>query len=544
MSDADSLSAAERLKQHFSSRVLNQVRQVIDLWRQLPASQWSAERMADFSLGTEKLLRFAQRFDAGRHEQLARQLLTALAQIQPGRSPDSAQLDRLNKLVIELSKTALRHTDDKSSNLPIPEKKPVYLALSNTDQALLMADQMQYFGLRPELQATAHDFQQALQRRHPSVLVIDRDFSGPLQGIALAQQLQQSRENPLPVLFTYAGHERPPLEQQLQMLRCGGAGMFPDSDVHAIIGELEELLDATPQSAYKVLIIDDSRAQSQHTANVLNKAGMLSEVINDPLKVMDVLPAFNPDLVLMDMYMPGCNGMELAKVIRQQREYINLPIIYLSGEEDRERQLAAMAEGGDDFLTKPVDSNHLLTTVRNRIARARQLHELIARDSLTGLLNHTHLLGALQDAMRRGHEQPLTFVMVDIDHFKQVNDTHGHPAGDRVIRNLALFLRQRLRKSDPIGRYGGEEFAVILPDATEEQAVSIMDDIRSGFANLLHDGKSLRVSFSCGVAQWRGESLSELVAIADQALYLAKHQGRNQVISAGVLAAAQGKVPG
>lgn len=544
MSDADSLSAAERLKQHFSSRVLNQVRQVIDLWRQLPASQWSPERMTDFSLGTEKLLRFSQRFEASRHEQLARQLLTALAQIQPGRSPDSAQLDRLNKLVIELSKTALRHTDDKSSNLPIPEKKPVYLALSNTDQALLMADQMQYFGLRPELQATAHDFQQALQRRHPSVLVIDRDFSGPLQGIALAQQLQQSRENPLPVLFTYSGHERPPLEQQLQMLRCGGAGMFPDSDVHAIIGELEELLDATPQSAYKVLIIDDSRAQSQHTANVLNKAGMLSEVINDPLKVMDVLPAFNPDLILMDMYMPGCNGMELAKVIRQQREYINLPIIYLSGEEDRERQLAAMAEGGDDFLTKPVDSNHLLTTVRNRIARARQLHELIARDSLTGLLNHTHLLGALQDAMRRGHEQPLTFVMVDIDHFKQVNDTHGHPAGDRVIRNLALFLRQRLRKSDPIGRYGGEEFAVILPDATEEQAVSIMDDIRSGFANLLHDGKSLRVSFSCGVAQWRGESLSELVAIADQALYLAKHQGRNQVISAGILNAALGKEPG
>jgi len=236
---------------------------------------------------------------------------------------------------------------------------------------------------------------------------------------------------------------------------------------------------------------------------------------------------------LMDMYMPGCNGMELAKVIRQQREYINLPIIYLSGEEDRERQLAAMAEGGDDFLTKPVDPGHLLTTLRNRVSRARQLQNLIACDSLTGLLNHTHLLGALQDAMRTNSDVPISFVMVDIDHFKQVNDRHGHPVGDLVIRNLSLFLRQSLRKSDPIGRYGGEEFAIILLDATAQQARQIMDDIRLNFANLIHDGQSLKVTFSCGVAEWSGQSISELVAASDQALYCAKRNGRNQVQLAG-----------
>lgn len=535
MSETETLSAAERLKQHFSSRVLNQVRQVIDLWRQLPGSNWSAERMTDFCNGCEKLQKFAQRFEAERHEQLARALLQILHSIQPGRSPDSAQLQQLNKLIIDLSKTALRHTDDKTTGVPIPEKKPVYLALSHQDKATLMAEQMQYFGLRPELQNSAAEFQQALQRRHPSVLVIDHNFGGPQQGITLVQQLQQSRENPLPVLFTYNGNGRPPLAEQLQMMRCGGVGIYHESDVQSLIGQLESLLDVTPEAPYKVLIIDDSRAQSQHTSHVLNKAGMLTEVINAPLTVLDVLEGFTPDLILMDMYMPGCNGMELAKVIRQQRQYLNLPIIYLSGEEDRERQLAAMAEGGDDFLTKPVDNNHLLTTVRNRIVRARQLHQLIARDSLTGLLNHTHLLGALQEAMRTSPDRPLTFVMVDIDHFKQVNDTYGHPVGDLVIRNLSLFLRQRLRKSDPIGRYGGEEFAVILPDATEAQAIGIMDDIRAGFANLLHDGKTLRVSFSCGLAQWQGESLSELVSAADQALYQAKHQGRNQVIGASCL---------
>ena len=318
-----------------------------------------------------------------------------------------------------------------------------------------------------KLQRTAHDFAIALERRHPAAVVLDLDFAGPGQGLELAQSLQQSRENPLPVLFTY--RETPPtLEQRLATLRNGGLGIYEEMDVQSIIGHLENLLDSTPDVPFKILIIDDSRAQATHTANVLNKAGMVTQVANDPLLVLDVLSGFTPDLILMDMYMPGCNGMELAKVIRQQREYINLPIIYLSGEEDRERQLAAMAEGGDDFLTKPVDPGHLLTTLRNRVSRARQLQNLIACDSLTGLLNHTHLLGALQDAMRKNEDMPISFVMVDIDHFKQVNDRYGHPAGDLVIRNLSLFLRQSLRKSDPIGRYGGEEFAIILIDATAQ----------------------------------------------------------------------------
>ncbi|UXD86674.1 diguanylate cyclase [Thalassolituus hydrocarboniclasticus] len=527
----DNLTPAARLKQHFSFRVINQVRQVIDLWRQLPAQHWSAERMMDFTLAVEKLVRFSQRFEAARHEKLARQLLSTLAHIAVGHSPDSAQLESLNQTIIALSKTALRHTDDKAAETLIPEKKPVYIALSNTDHALTMAEQMQYFGLRPELQRTAHDFSQALERRHPAAVVLDLDFAGPGQGLELAQSLQQSRENPLPVLFTY--RETPPtLEQRLATLRNGGLGIYEEMDVQSVIGHLENLLDSTPDVPFKILIIDDSRAQATHTANVLNKAGMVTQVANDPLLVLDVLSGFTPDLILMDMYMPGCNGMELAKVIRQQREYINLPIIYLSGEEDRERQLAAMAEGGDDFLTKPVDPGHLLTTLRNRVSRARQLQNLIACDSLTGLLNHTHLLGALQDAMRKNEDVPISFVMVDIDHFKQVNDRYGHPAGDLVIRNLSLFLRQSLRKSDPIGRYGGEEFAIILIDATAQQARQIMDDIRLNFANLIHDGQSLRVTFSCGIAEWSGQSISELVATSDQALYRAKHNGRNQVQTA------------
>ena len=217
---------------------------------------------------------------------------------------------------------------------------------------------------------------------------------------------------------------------------------------------------------YRVLIVDDSRAQATHTERVLNSAGIVTRTLTEPIQAMDELAEFQPDLIILDMYMPACNGTELAQVIGHNDRYVSVPIIYLSAEDDLDKQLDAMSEGGDDFLTKPIKPRHLIATVRNRADRARSLKARMVRDSLTGLFNHTHTLQLLEDARFRAQrdEQPLTFAMIDIDFFKKVNDNYGHPMGDRVIKSLALFLKQRLRKSDCIGRYGGEEFAVVMPN--------------------------------------------------------------------------------
>lgn len=532
MNNNEPISAAEQLKQHFAARVLHQARQVIDLWQTLTHSDWSTELHERFSLNVEKLLRSAQRFNAEQHKLIAIDLLNTFTLVRPGDVPNSEQLKQLHSIILKLSRTSLRHSDSHSEKLPAISRKPVYVAVESIDSSAVLVRQMQYFRLYPETAHHPAELQALLRLRHPAVLVIDIDFGGPAQGIHLVKELQENRETNLPVVFTYR-QEHPNLEQQLNLMRIGSVCIFQETDVHGVISTLERLLDNTPEPAFKVLVVDDSRAQSLFTSNALNKAGMLTEIVNDPLQVFTALNSFAPDLVLMDMYMPNCTGVELARVIRQQQRYLNLPIIYLSGEEDRERQLAAMAEAGDDFLTKPVEPRHLLSTVSNRIRRARQLHTLIARDSLTGLLNHTHILGELQHAMNQHTD--VCFIMVDIDHFKQVNDTYGHPVGDDVIRNLALFLRQHLRSTDPIGRYGGEEFAVILTDVSEEQAVRIMNNIRTSFAQLLHNQDNLTVTFSCGVAQWQSESLSELVALADQALYYSKHNGRNQVTGASTI---------
>jgi response regulator receiver modulated diguanylate cyclase len=185
---------------------------------------------------------------------------------------------------------------------------------------------------------------------------------------------------------------------------------------------------------YTVLIVDDSPLMAEVYALALRTAGMHVVPTTDPMQVSNLLAELQPDLILLDMYMPDCNGQELAAVIRQQPEYHSIPIVFLSGETDRAAQLAALARGGDDFLTKPINLDHLVAAVSSRIQRARTMRSLMVRDSLTGLFNHsvTHELLMREIARAQRLSQPLSVILIDIDHFKQVNDQYGHQVGDRV----------------------------------------------------------------------------------------------------------------
>lgn len=534
------ISKADKLKQHFSTRVTNQARHVLDLWRCLHDHQWQSAHIDDLLQANEKLLRFAQRFESQKYCEIAAKFHAILSSIETGALPSSEQLDALNDLMIQLSQGLLRRTDSSQSEEVIVVKKPIYMALNDIDNALQLAQQMEYFGLRAELFNTADELDQAMNKRHPLAIIIDIDFQSTDKGLDIIRYHQgaekeilsadNSKHANIPVIF-YSSHPMA-LKHKLSCLRLGGISSLESLAPQEIISQLEVLVNLIPEPPFRILIVDDSKSQALYTEKALNAAGMITQTVINPMEALDAVDSFQPEMILMDMYMPECNGVELAKVIRQDAHCLNVPIIYLSGEEDKERQLAAMAEGGEDFLTKPVDSRHLLSTVRTRGKRARALNQLITRDSLTGLYNHTHILKALDDQVKSADKNgsQLCFVMIDIDHFKSVNDNHGHPVGDEVIKNLALFLSQRLRKTDCIGRYGGEEFAIVLSNVGLNDASNIMNDIRNNFSHLLHGGQAaIRATFSCGIVLYEGQTSSELIEQADQAMYLAKRGGRNCV---------------
>ena len=523
----------DRLKHHFAQRVTHQARQTLEVWQRLQCSEWNAEEMAELSEANLLLLRYAQRFEQAEHSQLAEAIQHCLAAVEANRGRLNSELiSQLNQLMQRLSRTGLRHSDQLEQT-PLPAlRKPMYLALQDVVQGQRLCQQLQSFGLPAQALDTANGFRSAMTERHPAAILMDIDFAGQGCGLRLAEEVQNSLEQKLPLLFF--SQEETDTPTRLAAVRAGGREFFTGIlDASCLLERIETLTHVSQYDPYKVLIVDDSRAQATHTERVLNSAGILTHTLTEPLQAMAALADFQPDLIILDMYMPACSGTELAKVIRHNDRYVSVPIIYLSAEDDLDKQLDAMSEGGDDFLTKPIKPRHLIATVRNRAGRARSLRSRMVRDSLTGLFNHTHTLQLLEDARSRARRSstPLSFAMLDIDFFKKVNDTYGHPMGDRVIKSLALFLKQRLRKTDHIGRYGGEEFAVVLPDTDAATALKVLDEIRQRFAEISYPAQPMDLSctFSCGIAELHeGVDSKTLSKRADEALYEAKHSGRNR----------------
>jgi len=266
----------------------------------------------------------------------------------------------------------------------------------------------------------------------------------------------------------------------------------------------------------------------------LSEGGIECRAIARPQEVLTSLAEFDPDLVLMDMHMPGCTGVEVTRVIRQHAEFLSTPVVYLSADTTVALQVDALRLGGDHFLTKPFNPVVLNAVVKSKIERYRALRRTMYLDSLTGLLNHTTSKQRVGLAIHAATTQykPLCVAMLDIDHFKKVNDSYGHPMGDQVIRSMAWLLRQRLRKTDEVGRYGGEEFLVLLPGTSVAQAQQLLDAIRIDFSMIRHiDSEfSFACTFSAGISCWStAVGAEDLVKQADEALYLAKRAGRNRV---------------
>lgn len=526
----------EQLKRHFAKRVTNQARVVLDAWQ-----HWLDQKFADprwleeLEEANEKLGKYAARFDMMHQLSIAQKISTTLKELRlrdQGLSPESQA--SLSRLMDALAESIIRKTDRDAPEAPRTFlRSPVYLAFNQYETAYRIIKQMDFFGFRGQQFETAEELLLATQKHKPETIVIDVDFGETkMGGINLIKQIQANHETPIPVIFVC--DDEGDIETRLQAVRAGGEEFFACTvDPGQLVEKIESYTRATPQEPYRVLVVDDSRAQAVFIENALKKAGMIPKVITDPMQVLIALEQFSPEIIIMDMYMPGCTGMELAKVIRQQDKFVSVPIIYLSAEDDINKQLHAMSLGGDDFLTKPINPRHLVATIHNRGRRARSLQALMIRDSLTGLYNHTHTLYLLETEILKAQKSgnPLTFVMMDIDNFKKINDTYGHAIGDRVLKSLALFLKQRLRKTDHIGRYGGEEFAIVLPNTTESDAKQMLNDIRERFSDLRQPAgdQEFRVTFSCGVAQSRGESAQALSERADRALYEAKHAGRNCV---------------
>lgn len=457
--------------------------------------------------------------------------------LQQQQLPTREDLAKLQSLFITMQQAAGQPKVQISSTA-----KPCQLSSADASVLLLCKDPsivqtvnqtLKTFGHRVECYADLAELLVAARAEPPEVVIVDLDaFADTAHTYTQLSTLICPLGQPVP-LFVLSAHDD--FQHYLQAVRAGGQAYFV-KPLHPTMLEarLQRLLSAREREAFRVLIVDDDMLLAQHYALVLQNAGLEAEILTDPAEVFQGLRRFNPDVMLLDVNMPQCSGPELAQIIRLQDEWLGVPIIYLSSETDSERQMASLVKAGDDFLTKPISDNALVVAIFARAQRARQLSEVMTKDSLTGLLQHAHIkerLGAeLERAVRQ--QQNVSVVMLDIDHFKKVNDLYGHLIGDQVISSLANLLKQQLRKTDLLGRYGGEEFLMVLPECPLDRACQIVNQLREAFSRIpfVSHGQTFYCTFSAGVTSGSdSQQVDVVVEHADQALYQAKGAGRNQV---------------
>jgi diguanylate cyclase (GGDEF)-like protein len=290
----------------------------------------------------------------------------------------------------------------------------------------------------------------------------------------------------------------------------------------------------------KILLVEDSYIERKKIGAYLTDWGMDYVGVGSGTEAVKLLEGPNaPDLALLDWLLPGLDGIDVLRRIRKLAHGNYIYTVMLTAKTHKQDRLSAMEAGADDYLSKPVDP----TELRSRILVGKRIIELqhslrfaATHDFLTGLLNRSEILAALDRELARAarEEKPTTVVLCDVDHFKRVNDTLGHAAGDEVLKEVARRLKLDLRPYDVVGRYGGEEFLIILPGCSADAGARRADGIRHlvGKDRIPTPSGEASATISMGVASTiarRDHPVAEFLREADVSLYAAKTKGRNRV---------------
>ncbi|MEF3303571.1 response regulator [Paenibacillus sp. GYB003] len=291
--------------------------------------------------------------------------------------------------------------------------------------------------------------------------------------------------------------------------------------------------------ADKLLVVDDDDVLRSFLVRRLELDGYAVDEAECVEAAKQKLRENAYDLILLDLMLFPQSGYELFDYLKEDPSLKWVPLIVLSARSDVRDKVRCLMLGANDYVTKPFEYDELAARIYNLLSRTKNFEQLAFRDPLTGAFNRRYFDHQLELELQRlaRYPAPISIAFLDIDRFKQVNDTYGHAVGDLVLQGLAHLVQQQLRPTDFVARFGGEEFVAVMPNTTGGQAARLMEDAlelarRQPIAQ--HEGLSIRVTFSCGVAEWpAGLPAKQWLALADEAMYRAKQEGRDRVVLAG-----------
>lgn len=448
--------------------------------------------------------------------------------------PASANSDN-RSLLKEAVETEVELSDPRQTQNPL---------LLVVDDDWHLTEELRSCGLSWEIQVeVASSMEQAramLAQIKPDVVLLDLTFPDtPDDGLVLLEEITTQFPQ-IPVLvFTV----RDGFSDRVAVARLGGRAFLPKPiPPHQVLESVRDILQRTrTASRPRILAVDDDPMLLKVVERFLQPWGIELRTLEDPRRFWETLEATVPDLLILDVQMPYISGIDLCQVVRNDNTWNELPILFLSADQDAKTIHRLYQAGADDYIAKPVTEPELVTRIFNRLERIQLLRAIAETDPLTGVANRTQSTKELHRYLRLAntYQQPMCVVVLDVDNFRKINEKMGHETGDRVLHRLGMILRQKFRSDDVVARWGGEEFVIGMYGMNQKDGMRRLSEILEKLqAEVFVVGgyPPLQIAFSGGIAEYpsHGKDLQSLYRAAARALAQAKSAGGDRVFTARV----------
>jgi PleD family two-component response regulator/EAL domain-containing protein (putative c-di-GMP-specific phosphodiesterase class I) len=352
--------------------------------------------------------------------------------------------------------------------------------------------------------SVAEELDEVLGALTPDLVVLGPGFGDSLDHIG--ERVRTARQKTGQRLSLIALAESEELSERLKAMRAGAdAFVALGADPEQMLLQVRELLATERADPYRVLIVEDDRSQALFAESILRNAGMETLAETDPLRVLTVLEEFRPDLILMDLYMPNVDGMELTAIIREREHFVGTPIVFLSGEQDQDKHFAALDAGGDDFLAKPIRPKHLISAVTSRVRRARASHQRVRQrnllDPVTGLYERAHVLDRMSAALASEQRNTGGVLFIEIDGAPSLRERLTLAVYETLASQTGALIVEQLEESELGARFSDRSYILLCPQRGQKELHTLAEAVLQRFSGHVFDlgAQSLAVPLSIGI---------------------------------------------
>ncbi len=535
------------LKQAFLRHLPERIGAIEENWSMLNSGDWNQVKLSRLFQRIQDLAGSSGKFgliEVSESVFSLEQYFTAL--IRDRQRPSQAQAREISALIENLKAVAVarysRQSGASTILQPDTNKTRIQYLRINTSLAPGLGSALESLNCSVQTFQRVDDLLKAIDRQEPDALIVDAQMLGKIDLLkAKLNRLKTDRGiNPPMIVISNSSK----LDIRLHSMRAGAAAFFvAPLDISSVANRIKQLATPNTHKSFRIMIVDDDPSQADFAAAILRKADMETCTVTEPLQVLNTLDTFRPDLILMDLYMPDADGMELTSIIREQDEFIGIPIVFVSGEQDTDKQLDALSVGGDDFIAKPIRPRHLMSTIKNRVQRARALQQQSssqsARDSLTGLFNRRHFFERLDSAVASDPPHPAARAVLyaSLDHKESIQQQLGIGQTDALVAEIASLLAFITEPQDVCARIEDNGFVIMairpLKKNLQELAQSLTSSITARrFENA---PPKIQPTFSVGICffETAPDDSMGLVGRAHNACSQAAQNGGNQIIVYG-----------